>query len=184
MPKAATKLPDIDRPIVLIGLMGAGKSTVGRRLAKRLGLKFIDADNEIEQAAGCAIEDIFALYGEAGFRQGEKRVMERLLDENPKVLATGGGAFINTETRANILAKGTAVWLRAGLEALFERTSRRGGRPLLQTDDPRKTLEKLINERYPVYEEAPIIIDTDFETLDSTVDRIIEALKARNGNNA
>lgn len=174
----ATKQLNVDRPIVLIGLMGAGKSTVGRRLAKKLGLKFIDSDDEIEKAAGCTIEDIFERFGEAEFRQGEKRVMDRLLDEGPQVLATGGGAFMNGDIRAKILANGRAVWLKAGLEALFERTSRRGGRPLLKTADPLKTLENLIKERYPVYEEAPIIIDTDNETLDSTVDRIIEALKA------
>ncbi|MCR4379086.1 MAG: shikimate kinase [Rhodospirillales bacterium] len=178
MPDTRTKQPNVNRPIVLIGLMGAGKSSVGRRLAKKLGLSFIDSDDEIEKAAGCTIEDIFDRFGEAEFRQGEKRVMERLLDEGPMVLATGGGAFMNSDIRARILAKGTAVWLRAGLEALFERTSRRGGRPLLKTSDPRKTLETLIKERYPVYEEAPIIIDTDTETLDSTVDSIIEALRA------
>jgi shikimate kinase len=172
------KSPAITRPIVLIGLMGAGKSTVGRRLAKKLGLKFIDSDDEIEKAAGCSIEDIFERFGEAEFRQGEKRVLERLLDEAPKVLATGGGAFMNDNIRARILTKSTAVWLRAGLESLFERTSRRGGRPLLKTADPRKTLENLINERYPVYGKAPIIIDTDDETLDSTVERIVDALKA------
>lgn len=178
MPDTRTKQPNVNRPIVLIGLMGAGKSSVGRRLAKKLGLNFIDSDDEIEKAAGCTIEDIFDRFGEAEFRQGEKRVMERLLDEGPMVLATGGGAFMNSDIRAKILAKGTAVWLKAGLEALFERTSRRGGRPLLKTSDPRKTLETLIKERYPVYEEAPIIIDTDTETLDSTVDSIIEALRA------
>ena len=178
MPDTRTKQPNVKRPIVLIGLMGAGKSSVGRRLAKKLGLNFIDSDDEIEKAAGCTIEDIFDSFGEAEFRQGEKRVLERLLDEGPMVLATGGGAFMNSDIRTKILAKGTAVWLKAGLEALFERTSRRGGRPLLKTSDPRKTLETLIKERYPVYEEAPIIIDTDTETLDSTVDSIIEALRA------
>ena len=180
---AAKPLP-IDRPIVLIGLMGAGKSTVGRRLAKALGLKFVDSDDEIVKAADRTIEDIFATFGEAEFRQGEKRVMERLLDAGPQVLATGGGAFINADIRAKVLSKGTAVWLKAGLDALLERSTRRGGRPLLNTPDPRKTLEKLINERYPVYQQAPIIIDTDTETLDSTVERIVEALKANSGTDA
>lgn len=184
MSDSAAKQLNISRPIVLIGLMGAGKSTVGRRLAKKLKLTFTDSDDEIKQAAGCSIEDIFELYGEREFRQVEKRVLERLLDESPMVLATGGGAFMNTEIRSRILAKATTVWLKAGLEVLFERTSRRGGRPLLKTDDPRKTLEKLINERYPVYAEAPIIIDTDQETLDSTVDRIVDALKANTGTDA
>lgn len=168
--------PKISRPIVLIGLMGAGKSTVGRRLAKRLGLKFIDSDDEIEKAAGCTIEDIFEMYGEAEFRTGEKRVMERLLDEGPMVLATGGGAFMNGDIRDKVLRQGVAVWLKAGLDALFERTSRRGGRPLLRTADPKTTLKRLIDERYPVYAEAPIIIDTDSETLESTVDKILAAL--------
>lgn len=181
MPGSATKQIDITRPIVLIGLMGAGKSTVGRRLAKKLGLPFVDSDEEIEKAAGCSIEDIFEQYGEAEFRQGEKRVMERLLDGTPCVLATGGGAFINDDIRAKVLAKGTAVWLKAGLNALFDRTSRRGGRPLLNAGDPRKVLEKLINDRYPVYEEAPIIINTDIETLESTVDRIVDALMPPTG---
>lgn len=166
----------IKRPVVLIGLMGAGKSTVGRRLAKRLGVKFIDSDDEIQRAAGCSIEDIFELFGEAEFRQGEKRVMERLLQAGPMVLSTGGGVFMNADIRAKILDLGTAVWLKAGLDVLAERTSRRGGRPLLQNGDPRKTLEKLINERYPVYAKAPIMIDTDPETLNSTVDKIISAL--------
>jgi len=157
--------------------MGAGKSTVGRRLAKRLRLPFIDADDEIKKAAGCSIEDIFELYGENEFRAGEKRVMERLLDEGPMVLATGGGAFMNDEIRARIKAQSTSVWLKAGLDALAERTSRRGGRPLLKTGDPRKTLEKLINERYPVYGEADITISTDGQSHESAVALIINALR-------
>lgn len=173
------KLPHIKRPIVLIGLMGAGKSTVGRRLAKRLSVPFIDSDDEIKKAAGCSIEDIFELYGEAEFRAGEKRVMDRLMDEGPMVLATGGGAFINADIRARILSASTSVWLSAGLDALVDRTSRRGGRPLLKTGDPRKTLEKLITERYPIYEKADITIDTDDESHDSAVNLIIQALKDR-----
>lgn len=172
-----SKLPKITRPIVLIGLMGAGKSTVGRRLAKRLSVPFLDCDDEIKKAAGCSIEDIFELYGEAEFRAGEKRVMERLLDEGAMVLATGGGAFMNPDIREQILDGATSVWLKAGLDALVERTSRRGGRPLLKTGDPRKTLEKLTNERYPVYKHADIHIDTDHLSHDSAVDIIIEALK-------
>lgn len=174
-----TIAPRITRPVVLIGLMGAGKSTVGRRLAKRLDVAFIDSDDEIKKAAGCSIEDIFKLYGEDEFRAGEKRVMDRLMDEGAMVLATGGGVFMNPDVRARILQASTAVWLKAGVEALAERTSRRGGRPLLQTGDPKATLKKLIDERYPVYNEAPIIIDTDDETHDSAVNLIIEALKDR-----
>lgn len=175
----SSKTPTITRPIVLIGLMGAGKSTVGRRLAKKLSVPFVDSDDEIKKAAGCSIEDIFNLYGEEEFRSGEKRVMERLMEEGPMVLATGGGAFMNPDIRERILRSGTAVWLKASLEALVERTSRRGGRPLLQTGDPRKTLEKLIKERYRVYNQAAIAIDTDHETHDSTVNLIIKALKDR-----
>lgn len=170
----------IDHPIVLIGLMGAGKSTVGHRLAKVLGLTFIDSDNEIEKAAGCSIEDIFDIYGEPEFRAVEKRVLKRLMKNGPMVLATGGGAFMNAEIRATILNRTTAVWLNAGLDALVERTSRKNTRPLLKTGDPRKTLKKLMDERYCVYEKAHITIDTDAETLDGAVIKIIEALKNRN----
>lgn len=172
-------IPKITRPVVLIGLMGAGKSTVGRRLAHKLSIPFIDSDDEIKKAAGCSIEDIFELYGEAEFRAGEKRVMDRLLDEGPMVLATGGGAFMNGEIRQRILQNGIAVWLSASLDVLVERTSRRGGRPLLKTGDPRKTLEKLINERYRVYSQATIEIDTDDKSHDGAVDMIIEALRDR-----
>lgn len=174
------KLPRITRPIVLIGLMGAGKSTVGRRLARTLSVPFVDSDDEIKKAAGCSIDDIFELYGEAEFRAGEKRVMERLLEEGPMVLATGGGAFMNAEIRKRILQDSTAVWLNASLDALVERTSRRNSRPLLKTGDPRKTLEKLINERYRVYSLAAIEIDTDDKTHDDAVISIIEALKDQN----
>ena len=154
-----TIVPCITRPVVLIGLMGAGKSTVGRRLAKRLVVPFIDSDDEIKKAAGCSIEDIFKLYGEDEFRAGEKRVMDRLMEEGPMVLATGGGVFMNPDIRARILQAGTTVWL--------------------QTGDPKSTLKKLIDERYPVYNEAPIAIDTDNETHDSAVDLIIKALNNR-----
>ena len=176
MPDMAIDPLEIDRPLVLIGLMGAGKSTVGRRLANRLKVRFTDSDDEIETAAYCSIADIFEKYGESEFRALEQRVMNRLLDEGPLVLATGGGVFLNDDIRARILASGTVIWLKAGLDVLAARTALRGGRPLLETGDPRATLEKLINERYPVYGEAHIIVDTDAETLDSTVDKIVEAL--------
>ncbi len=159
--------------------MGAGKSTVGHRLAKALGLPFVDSDNEIEKAAGCSIEDIFELYGETEFRALEKRVLQRLIKNGPLVLATGGGAFMNADIRTALLEHTTTLWLKAGLEALVERTSRRNTRPLLKTGDPRKTLEKLIESRYPVYKMAHIAIDTDMETLDSAVNKIITALKNR-----
>ncbi len=169
------------KSIVLIGLMGAGKTSVGRRLAKRVDLPFTDTDEEIAKAAGCSIEDIFELYGEAAFRDTEHRVITRLLKDGPKVLATGGGAFIDSRTRAKIGKWGTSVWLRADLDILVRRTRRRGGRPLLKNRDPRTTLERLMNERYPVYTKADIVVDTDDENPDVTVERVIGALAALQG---
>jgi len=164
------------RPIVLIGMMGVGKSTVGRRLASRMGLPFIDADEEIEHAAGMTIPEIFEKYGEAGFRDGERRVIARLLDEEPRVIATGGGAFMNDETRALILAKAVAIWLDADLEILVERVSRREGRPLLKGRDPRTVLRELAEVRNPVYAQAPLHIRSGEGPHEQTVDRILEAL--------
>ena len=166
----------IDHSLVLVGLMGAGKSTVGRRLAHRLDLPFVDSDDEIVKAADCSIPDIFEIYGEDEFRALEKRVIERLLGESPMVLATGGGAFINAETRERILAASTTIWLNASLEVLVERTSRRGGRPLLADKKPKDILKKLIDERYPVYANARIMIDTNEDPMDHTVDKIMNAL--------
>jgi len=162
--------------IILVGLMGAGKSSIGRKLAERLELPFIDADNEIEKAAGCSIPDIFELYGEEAFRDGERRVIARLLGQGPQVLATGGGAFMDPDTRQRIAEHGVSIWLRSSLDVLYRRIERRGGRPLLETDDPRGTLEKLMKERYPVYAEADIVIETDEEPLEETVQRAYEAL--------
>ena len=172
-PRPATKT------IVLVGLMGAGKSCIGQRLAARLGLPFTDADDEIEQAAGCAIPDIFELYGETAFRDGEKRVIARLLDGPVQVLATGGGAFMNPETRALIAERAVSVWLRADLDLLLNRTARRGDRPLLTKGDRRATLERLMAERYPVYAEADIVVDSANESPDVTVERVLAALSAR-----
>lgn len=166
-----------DKPIVLVGLMGAGKTCVGRRLARRLDLPFTDADDEIQKAAGCSIEDIFRIMGESAFRSGERRVIARLLGNGPQVLATGGGAFIDAETRARIKAYAVSVWLRADLDTLFQRTQGRSGRPLLASGDPRAILESLIAVRYPIYAEADITIDTGDESIDSTVGRTIAALK-------
>ncbi len=171
----------IDKTVVLVGMMGAGKSFVGRRLAARLGLPFIDADEEIEAAAGCSIEDIFALHGEAGFRDGEQRVIARLLDGPPRVLATGGGAFMDATTRSRIRDRGVSVWLRAGIDTLMSRVSRRNHRPLLKTKDRRHTLETLLGEREPVYAEADIVVDTDQWSPRATVDRVIEALEPHLG---
>ena len=147
------------RSIVLVGMMGAGKSSIGRRLAHRLALGFVDADSEIEAAAGMTIAEIFASYGEPYFRSGEQRVIARLLDSGPQVLATGGGAFMNAETRAGIRAKGLSVWLKAEFDVLMKRVRRRAtaDRPMLQ-GDPAQRIRQLIDERYPVYAEADVTV--------------------------
>lgn len=162
---------------MLVGLMGAGKSSIGRRLATRLGMPFKDADAEVEAAAGCSIEEIFERFGEAAFRDGERRVIRRLLSEPPHVLATGGGAFMDPETRSLIRAEAISVWLRADLELLVARTSRRSHRPLLKQADPREVLSRLIEERYPVYGEADIVVDTDESPQDVMVDRVMAGLR-------
>jgi shikimate kinase len=149
-----------NRAIVLVGLMGAGKTSIGRRLAEKMGLPFVDADQEIEKAAGKSIPDIFADHGEAHFRDGERRVIARLLENGRQVLATGGGAFMNPETRAAIKASAVSVWLRADLDVLLKRVSKRGGRPLLENKDPAEVLKNLINARYPVYAGADIIVES------------------------
>ncbi len=171
--------PETHNTIVLVGLMGAGKSCIGRRLAERLGCPFVDADEEIEKAAGCSIPDIFELYGEPAFRDGERRVSARLLNDPPHVLATGGGAFIDDEVRSQIAKSAISVWLRADLDLLLQRTSRRGDRPLLTQGNRRETLERLMAERYPVYAKAEITVDSAREIPEVTVDRVIEALEAR-----
>ncbi|MBM3950308.1 MAG: shikimate kinase [Rhodospirillales bacterium] len=167
------------KSVVLVGLMGAGKSSVGRRLAKILDLPFVDADEEIERAAGCSIEDIFRLYGEPAFRDGEERVIARLLESGPQVLATGGGAFMNSRTRERIRERAISIWLRADLDLLVRRTARRGGRPLLAHGDPRATLERLMAERYPVYAEADMTVDTTDENIERMIDRILAGLHER-----
>ncbi|WBO21189.1 shikimate kinase [Sphingomonas abietis] len=172
---ASASLPK-RRPLVLVGLMGVGKSTVGRRLATRLHLPFIDADREIEQAAGLSIPDIFARFGEEGFRDGERRVIARLIDGHPKVIATGGGAFMNDDTRALILARATAIWLDADIDVLVERVSRRDDRPLLRDRDPREALIELSAKRNPIYALAPVHIRSEPLPHDATVDSILKAL--------
>ena len=156
------------RSIVLVGMMGAGKSSIGRRLAQRLGLGFVDADAEIEAAAGMTIAEIFARDGESYFRSGEARVIARLLDQGPQVLATGGGAFMNGETRASIAQKGISVWLKADFEVLMRRVKRRSAdRPMLQ-GDPAERVRHLMEERYPVYAEADTMVmsrDVPHETI-------------------
>ena len=167
------------RSIVLVGLMGCGKSSVGRRLAAALGLPFLDADDEIERAALKTIPEIFADHGETYFREGERKVIKRLLGSGPQVLATGGGAFMNAETRAAIKAAGISVWLRADLDVLMRRVAKRDNRPLLKADDPLAIMKNLMEQRYPVYAEADIIIDSRDTTHEVVVNEIIAALVAR-----
>ena len=166
-----------ERSIVLVGLMGAGKSSVGRRLATRLGLAFTDSDQEIERAAGLTIDEIFARHGEAAFRDGERRVLARLLRGPSQVIATGGGSFMNAETRALIREHGRSVWLKAELDELVERVSRRSNRPLLKGGDPRAILQRLIAERYPIYAEADVTVTSSGVSLEITVERVLEALR-------
>lgn len=165
------------RSIVLVGMMGSGKSSIGRRLAARLTIPFVDADSEIEAAAGMSIAEIFEAHGEPYFRAGEMRVIARLLDHGPQVLATGGGAFMNKETRALIRSKGISVWLKAELDVLLKRIKRRTDRPLLKTDDPAATLNALIAERYPVYAEADITVHSRDVPHEIIVDEILGELR-------
>lgn len=169
------------RSVVLIGLMGAGKTAVGKRLAARLELPFIDADTEIETAAGMTVSEIFTRHGEAYFREGERKVIKRLLEAGPQVLATGGGAFMNEETRANIKARGLSIWLRAELRVLLKRVNRRGNRPLLAVGNPEKVMRKLMAERDPVYAEADIVVDSRDVPHDAIVNAVIDALAAKLG---
>ncbi len=164
------------RTIAMVGMMGAGKSSIGRRLAARLGLPFVDADTEIEEAANATITEIFEQHGEAYFRDGERRVIQRLLDDVPKVLATGGGAFIQPETRAAIQAGAISVWLKADRDLILARVKRRSNRPLLKTDDPAAVVDRLIAERYPIYAEADIHIQSRDVAHDVVIDNIFSAL--------
>lgn len=166
------------RSIVMIGLMGAGKTSVGKRLATILDMPFNDADQEIEKAAGKSINDIFAENGESYFRDGERRVIARLLNDGPKVLATGGGAFMHPETRENIADAGISIWLRADIDTLMARVSRRDNRPLLKASNPRAVMEKLIGDRYPVYAQADIVIESREVAHDLIVEEIVRALQS------
>ncbi len=176
VPAAERLAARLGRPIVLVGLMGAGKSCVGRRLAARMGQAFLDADSEFEAAADCTISDYFARHGEAAFRDGERRVISRLLDGPQCVLATGGGAFCDPATRARIKAAAVSLWLRADLDLLVKRTAGRDHRPLLKQGDPREVLERLMATRHPFYAEADVAVDTTDEPPDNTVDQAINAL--------
>jgi shikimate kinase len=165
------------RTLVLVGLMGVGKSTVGRRLAAALDLPFRDADHEVEAAAGRSIPEIFAEMGEAAFRDGERRVIARLLEEPPHVLATGGGAFVNDETRALIQEHGLSIWLKADLELLARRVGRKEGRPLLKNRDPMEVLREQAAARYPAYAQAHITVETADTPHGVAVDAVIAALR-------
>lgn len=167
-----------DRPIVFVGLMGAGKTCIGRKIAERFDLPFVDADTEIEAAAGCTIAEIFVKYGESEFRDGERRVIRRLLASEPMVLSTGGGAFMDTETRALIKELALAVWLRADLDLLVRRTAGRTHRPILNAGNPRDILAGLMDKRYPVYAEADITVDCCDESPDDMADRVKAAILA------
>jgi shikimate kinase len=166
------------RSIVLVGMMGAGKSTIGRRLSARLQLPFLDADTEIEAAAGMSIPDIFETHGEPHFRDGEARVIARLLDSGPAVIATGGGAFMREETRGRIRSKAVSIWLKADVDIIMRRVKRRVDRPLLQTTDPAMTVARLIEEREPVYQHADLTIWSREVPHEKIVDECIDALHA------
>ncbi|MBN9290046.1 MAG: shikimate kinase, partial [Hyphomicrobium denitrificans] len=164
------------RSIVLVGLMGCGKSSIGKRLAARLGLPFIDADEEIERAAAKTINEIFADHGEAHFRDGERKVISRLLSNGPQVLATGGGAYMHPETRQRIRENGVSIWLRADLPVLMRRVMKRDTRPLLREGNPEATMRKLIEARYPIYAEADMTVDSRDEPHDLAVNEIVNRL--------
>ncbi|GAB4511040.1 MAG: shikimate kinase [Roseibium sp.] len=164
------------RSIVLVGIMGCGKSTVGKRLAHRLGLEFVDADTEIERAANMSVAEIFAEHGEPYFRSGEERVIARLLREGPQVLATGGGAFMSAATRSEIAAHGLSIWLKVDLDTVMARVRRRSNRPLLQNPDPEATMRKLLAVREPVYAMATLTVVSTDVPHDAVVDQIIQTL--------
>lgn len=170
-----------ERPIVLVGLMGAGKTSVGRRLAEKLDIPFVDADHEIESAAGKPIKEIFADHGEAYFREGERRVIQRLIGNGAQVLATGGGAYMNDETRARIQENGISVWLRASLPLLMKRVAKRRDRPLLQADDPEAVMRGLIDKRYPVYALADVTVESRDVQHGQMVNDVIRALAQWDG---
>jgi shikimate kinase len=169
------------RPIVLVGLMGAGKTSVGRRLAEKLGIPFVDADHEIEAAAGKPIKEIFADHGEAYFREGERRVIQRLIGNGAQVLATGGGAYMNEETRKRIQENGISVWLRASLPLLMKRVAKRQDRPLLQADDPEAVMRALMEKRYPVYGLADVTVESRDVQHGQMVNDVIRALAQWHG---
>jgi shikimate kinase len=168
------------RNLVLIGLMGAGKSAIGRLTAQALGIPFIDSDHEIERVSRMSITDLFAAYGETEFRALEARVIKRLLKSGPRVISTGGGAFINETSRRYIKRGGLTLWLKADLDVLWERVNKRDSRPLLKTENPKQTLENLMNARYPIYAEADLTVHSRDVRKDVMVDEVLAALVAYN----
>ena len=166
------------RSLVFVGMMGAGKTSVGKRVAARLGLPFIDADAAIEEAAGMSILEIFNMHGEQHFRDGERRVILRLLNAAPQVVATGGGAFMNPDTRAAIASRGVSIWLTAGFDLLIKRVRRRANRPMLANPDPESVLKRLMAERYPVYAQADVTVESSDVPQDVMAGAVIEALSA------
>ncbi len=169
------------RTVVIVGMPGAGKSSVGRKLAARLGLDFVDSDDAIEKAAGMSVEAIFETLGEPAFRDGERKVIARILEEGPCVLATGGGAFMDESTRALILEKAVSLWLKADIDVLLERVLRRNHRPLLKKGDPQKMLQELMLKREPFYAMADVVVASDKRPLDNMLERVLKALNDHPG---
>ncbi len=174
----ARPLFPLPRTVALVGLMGVGKTTIGKRLAEHFGLPFVDADEEIEKAAGQSIADIFTHYGEAGFRDGEQRVIARLLEDGPRILATGGGALTHPLTRERLKAKAITIWLRTDIKVLARRVANRPHRPLLKDRNPLDVLKEHVKTRYPLYEMADIIVDTGDQSHSKAIDQVVEALRA------
>lgn len=175
----------LTKPIVMVGLMGAGKTSIGRALARNLGIPFVDSDKEIEKAAGCSVVDIFAMYGEQEFRRVEEKIIERLIDTPPliKVISTGEGAFITPAVRKIVMDKALSVWLKADLELLVKRTNFRHTRPQLLNTDSRKILAQLINERYDTYALANVMVETRDENIHKTLNKVLSAIEKYNNNN-
>lgn len=175
-PVTASSPDQKSKPIALVGMMGVGKTSIGRRLAQRLQIPFVDADQEIVDAAGLSIPEIFEKFGEEHFRDGERRVIARLFDGKRKIIATGGGAFVNEETRQLMLERATVIWLDADIDTLVERTARKGDRPLLANGDAREILTKLAQERNPLYAQAHVHVKSQTTPHEATLDAILKAL--------
>ena len=172
-------MKELDRSVILVGMMGAGKTSVGKRLAAALGVPFRDADKEIQEAAGCTVNEIFERLGEPAFREGERKVIARLLGEPPHILATGGGAFMDAKTRAAVKEHAISVWLKADVDLLLSRVTRKDTRPLLRNTDPRAALDKLLKDREPLYAQADITVMSDAGPHETVVKRILKALNQR-----